>query len=233
MVDRTDRKARRALTHRDRLRTDPRGLPAYAGDDLTPPPAEPPDPESILDYDTIAPPVRERLDQLASAQVQVVSWLGKLGELRDGAWRDRIDTTLVSIARSVTVHETLLGELKPQLDRWRDATEALSTQIPRLLEAVEGITHHVRSIDDRLRTLEREVGMLAERAGGHADALAAAGGREVELSARLDALEQIERDRASAAAALAKVEHRKSRTAGGAAGGVIGAVIAAAIAAIK
>lgn len=230
-----DRFTRRARTHadRDRHRTDPRGLPAYVEPETTPPPAEPPSPDEIDGYDTISPPVRQRLEQLAEGQSQLVSAVGKVWDLRDGQWRDRLDEKLAAIAKSVTRHETILDELKPQLDRWRATTDGLAQQIPKLVALVEGLTLNVQSIDARMRHLELDVRALTERAREHAESAEAAEERELALVDRVAKLEQIERDRVTTAAAMAKAEHKKSRNVGAASGGVIGAVIAAAIAALK
>lgn len=229
-----DRFTRRARTQadRDRVRTDPRGLPTYVEPETTPAPQEPPSPDGIPGYSTISPPIRERMEQLAAQQSQVTAWLGKLAELRDGQWLSRIDDRLSAIAKSTTRHEAILDELRPQLDRWRATTDGLATQIPKLLSMVEGLTLHVRSIDDRMRSLELDVRALTERTREHAEAVEAAADRESALVDRLARLEQIERDRETTAAAIAKVEHKKSRNAGAASGGAIGAVIAAVIAAL-
>jgi chromosome segregation ATPase len=229
-----DRFTRRARTQgdRDRRTPDPRGFPAYVEPETTPPPQEPPAADSVEGYSTISPPIRERMEQLAAGQAQVTAWLGKLSELRDGQWLSRIDDRLSSIAKSTTRHEAILDELRPQLDRWRATTDGLATQIPKLLSMVEGLTLHVRSIDDRMRSLELDVRALTERTREHAEAVEAAADRESVLLERLTRLEQIERDRETTAAAIAKVEHKKSRNAGAASGGAIGAVIAAVIAAV-
>lgn len=225
----------RALAGRDRRRSDALGVPVVeVSDELTPPPQEPPP----RDYDSVPPPIRAVLEAQDATQRELVEAVGKVWQLRHvgeliADRLDRFEFNLAAIAKSTTVHETILAELKPQLDRWRAATDGLSQQLPKLIGSLEGLTLHVQTVDSRMRHVELEVRVLGERSNGHADALEVRERWHDALVKRVHALEQIESNRAATTQALAETERKKSRTAGGAAGGVIGAVIAAVIAALR
>lgn len=130
--------------------------------------------------------------------------MGKLWDLRDGTWRDRIDAKLGSLGESASRQDAILGELRPQLDRWRAATDDLTQQLPKLIGMVEGLTHHVRSIDARMRDLELEVRSLGERSAGQADDIVAEQVERAELTRRLAAVELALRDKSVASTAIAK-----------------------------
>lgn len=172
--------------------------PASAVPTAVDPDDEPSIPISVAEIqqsDTMPPPLREQLARVVA-----------VGE---GLWPlrrqiERIESNVAAIARSVTVHDTLLGELKPQLDMWRAATDDLRQQLPKLIGMVEGLTHHVRSIDARMRDLELEVRSLGERSSGHTDDIAAAQTGHQALAIRVVALETAHRDRAVESTASAK-----------------------------
>lgn len=149
----------------------------------------------IQSSDTMPPPLMEQL-------VRVV-------EIGEGLWPlrrqiERIEANVASIAKSVTVHEVVLSELRPQLDRWRAATDELTQQLPKLIGMVEGLTHHVRSIDARMRDLELEVRSLGERSAGQADDIVAAQDGHKALVSRVHNIEQAMRDKSVATVAIAK-----------------------------
>lgn len=145
--------------------------------------------------DTMPPPL---MDQLA-----------RVAEIGEGLWPlrrriERIELNIASLAKTGTVHETVLDELRPQLDHWRSATDALNQQLPKLIGMVEGLTHHVRSIDARMRDLELEVRSLGERSTGHADDLASAVANNADLAKRLSVVELHMNNAAVSTVAIAK-----------------------------
>lgn len=145
--------------------------------------------------DTMPPPLMEQLARVA--------------EIGEGLWPlrrsiERIESNVASLARTATVHETVINELRPQLDRWRAATDDLTQQLPKLIGMVEGLTHHVRSIDARMRDLELEVRSLGERSSGHADDLAHAVADNADLAKRMAVVELHIRDSATSTVAIAK-----------------------------
>lgn len=208
--------------------------PIELEDEVTPPPQEPPRPDSLDGYDTMAPPLRAQLDNLHLGQAQLVEAVGKVWELRDGTRFERLEANLVAIAQATTRHQSMLDDLLvPQLDRWRATTDGLAQQLPKLIGMIEGLTLHVRAIDDRLRHLELDVRALGERNAGHAEDIAAREAGEKSLAKRISTLEQVERDRDVTAKALSKSERRKSGLAGGGVGAVVAAIVAAVIEALK
>ncbi len=209
-------------------------VPAHIDPELTPPPQDPPRPESLEDYDTIAPPIREQLDMLATHQRELTSAISRNWGAQVAATQlDRIDQKLSDIATSVTRHQTLLDEnLVPQLDRWRAATDELTRQLPRITAAVEGLTLMVNAIDLRQRNLELEFRTAGVRVDGSIHGMTSrldSHAAEISTHAtRITALETNNRDEVVASNAITK---RDKKLIGWAAGA--GAVIAFVVSQLK
>lgn len=165
--------------------------------------------------DTMPPPLMEQLTRVV--------------EIGEGLWPlrrqiERIESNVASIAKSVNRHEALLDDmLVPQLNQWRAATDELAQQIPKLISMVEGLTHHVRSIDARMRDLELEVRSLGERSAGQASDLIATQDVHKALTERIHHVEQSIRDKAIASTAIAARDKWWLALIAGAAGAIAGA----------
>lgn len=223
-----DDRKQRGMTDADRAlsrrKTVPRGVPEFVEPEVTPPPQDPPRPDTLRGFESIPPPIKDQLNMLADGLGQVTAALGRRWDQLDGKRWDRLEDNIASIATSVTRHETILAELRPQLDRWRAVTDELAQQLPKLVGALEGLTLHVRSIDSRMRDLELEVRALTERTRGHRDDLDGHREREAEIIKRISSLETIESNRTAADHALAMAGLKKSGLVGSAAGAVVTAI---------
>lgn len=224
----SDDRPRRARTHgRDQRRSDPRGYPIHVDPEMTPPPSEPPKPDTLDGYDTISPPIQHQLEVLADGLGQATAAIGKMWDLRDTTRFDRMEANLAAIAKSTTMHEAILGELRPQLDRWRAATDHLAGQLPRLTSVVEALTLQLGSLDTRLRNVEVTVAKLGENVADVDQDVnqrfAIAEAHRVELDKRMRTLEDERTRRDASTQAIAKQERKKSNKLSG----LIAAVVAA------
>lgn len=176
----SDDKPRRARTHlgdrnESRRRTPAAGSPIHIDSELTPPPQEPPRPSTREGYDDLDPRVREQLDALADGLGEVTTALGKVWDARkDADHLLRIDQKLGTLAAYATEHQTLLHQqVWPAVKELMRATDELGRQLPTLLVQVETMSNLVGDVDKRLRNLERDMGVQAERFASHRQELEA------------------------------------------------------------
>lgn len=228
MPDDQRRKPQRAGTsgdlRRDQRRTPPAGTPIHLDPELTPPPQEPPRPETRAGYSTIDPAVREQLDALADGLGSLTTAVGKVWDARKDVERlDRIDMKLGTLAEYATEHHTLLHQqVWPAVKELMKATDELGRQLPTLLVQVEAMSNLVSDVDQRLRNLERDMGVQAERFASHRQELEArvratevTGNahdvRLIALSNRIEALELVNRDEAVGETAIVKSDEKRLR----------------------
>lgn len=227
----------RALTSR-RGRTNPQAIPAYVETELTPPPQEPPRPETRPGYDSIPPPIQEQLMLLADGLGAVTAALGKVWDARkDGERLDRVDEKLGSLAQSCTRNEAVLDEfVVPALKQSMKTTDAIEQQLTRLCTTSEAMAISFRNLDSHVRKSEIERKTAEQQQLARADALevriTAAETRGKEHSERIGVTEREQRDQAITARALAKNAKKDKRMTGGLAG-IAGAIAAGVIAAIQ
>lgn len=240
------RKPMRPPTHGGRnefrRRTPPQGQPVHIDPELTPPPQEPPKPSTRPGYSTIAPEVREQLDMLSEGLGSVTAALGKVWDARKDVERlDRIDEKLGTLAGYATEHHTLLHQqVWPAVKELMKSTDELSRQLPALLLQVETMSNLVGDVDRRLRNLERDMGIQAERFASHRQELEArvraaesvGNSHDVRLtvlSNRIEQLELVNRDEQVGETAIAKSDKRRLNIIRGlfvAGGAVVGFVAA-------
>lgn len=233
MVD--DPSKRRARTQGDaRDRRTPLGTPVYVDPELTPPPQEPPPPPGV---EGIPPAIQRALETHAEKFAELNGWLQKLAPLRDEDRLDRMETNIGAIAANTNRHQSMLDDmLVPQLDRWRAMTDELHGQVPRLIASIEQMAILVGNIEQRIRAVEITVSKMVDRIDGDSknyEKWFAAAERDREhlrsrveaTEDRIDGLERVERDRVVTQQALAKVDRKKSRKAGGVVGGAAAAVV--------
>lgn len=209
-------------------------VPVIIDDELTPPPQEPPRPDSIAGYDTLDARLQSQLDSLHAGQAQLVDSLGKLWPLRDESRLDRIERNVASIATSTTRHQSILDDmLVPQLDRWRATTDGIANQLPKVLGGIEALTITVTALDRQVRSLELEVRSIKERFDASSattdERLKSAEAKNAALALRIVTLERNEHARTETSKALAKTERKKT----GGLSAVVAAVVSAVAAAVS
>jgi hypothetical protein len=240
------RKPVRAPTFGDRnesrRRTPPAGSPVHIDPEITPPPQEPPRPETLRGFELIDEAVQVQLANLATGLGQVTEALGKVWDARKDADKlTRIDEKLGTLAGYATEHHTLLHQqVWPAVKELMKATDELSRQLPALLVQVETMAGLVGDVDRRLRNLERDMGIQAERFASHRQELearvraseATGNSHDVRLTAmanRIAALELLNRDENVAIEAVSASDKRRIaliRTAVVIGSGVIGFIVA-------
>ncbi len=207
---------------RDQRRTPPHGAPVAIDPELTPPPQLPPAPNEHPGYSTIAPEIREQLDSLASGLGEVTTALGKVWDARKDVERlERIDSKLGVLAGYATEHHTLLHQqVWPAVKDLMRSTDDLGRQLPALLAQVEAMSNLVTDIDNRLRNLERDMSVQAERFASHRQELEARvratetkgdalDTRLIALANRVGDLERKERDEVVAIAAVSDSDRKR------------------------
>lgn len=219
-----------------RARTNPHAIPAYVETELTPPPQEPPRPETLRGYDSIPPPIQAQLEMLADGLGAVTAALGKVWDARkDGERLDRVDDKLASLAKSSMRHEALLDEfVVPMLKQGMKTTDGIEKQLERLVTTSEAVSINLRNLDNHVRKSEIERKTVEQQQLAATAALdvriTAAETRGKEHSERIEVAEREQRDHAITARALAKNAKKDKRRTGGLAGAI--AVLVTAIAAV-
>ena len=221
------RKFPRAPTdlRRDQRRTPPKGIvPVHVDPELTPPPQLPPPPSEHPGYSTIAPEIREQLDTLSVGLGNVTEALGKVWDARKDVERlDRIDSKLGVLASYATEHHTLLHQqVWPAVKELMASTDKLSRELPALLLQVETMSNLVADVDQRLRNLERDMGVQAERFASHrqepearvrsAEAVGNSHDTRIQaLANRVEHLELARRDEVVGETAIVKSDEKRLR----------------------
>jgi hypothetical protein len=219
------RKPLRAPTYgerNERRRTPAAGTPVLIDPELTPPPQEPPSPATLRGYDQIDDAVKVQLDSLADGLGSVTAALGKVWDARKDVERlDRIDEKLGTLAGYATEHHVLLHQqVWPAVKELMKSSDELSRQLPALLLQVETMSSLVGDVDRRLRNLERDMGVQAERFASHRQELearvraaeAVGNSHDVRLVALGNRIEQLElhnRDENVALDAVDKSDKRR------------------------
>jgi hypothetical protein len=206
-------------------RSRPHGVPISIDAELTPPPQEPPSPDTLRGYDSIPSPIRDQLDMLAQGLGEVTAALGKVWDARkDGERLDRIDSKLATLADHATKHETMLDQfVVPAIKDGMRATDEVASQMPVLVQQLATLTSLLTAVDNRLRTYETNLVVITRR---FEDSELERDERHMATEKRLNThddrieeLERKERDRIVVSKALAKSERVKS-------GGITAAVAA-------
>lgn len=217
--DREKRRARSQGDARDRRRPSGAfGYPVHIDPELTPPPQEPPPIEKRA-LETLPPPLQDHLAAQQRTIAELTHWVGKLDYLRDGSRLDTIEERIISLASEASYQRATLDSIRPNIDYWRNATDSVTEQLPKLIGSIEAMTLLVGGMDQRLRAVEFAINRHEAREREWEERYVESKRQRAEHALRITHLEQVDRDRITTQKALAKVERKQSRRAGGVVGG--------------
>ncbi|MEO7895902.1 MAG: hypothetical protein ABIR65_01265 [Pseudolysinimonas sp.] len=169
--------ADRALKSRPRHPLEYPEYPSFIDHELTPPPQAPPSPDTLPDYDTISPPVREQLAAQHAGIERLTAGLEQVWDARrDGArfdrLEDKVDGLATDSARTTALFETFL---RPSVMALQAAVSGVETymhsalardeafaehQWPQMQGALERVTKMCEQIVERLNRTEQHVDRL-------------------------------------------------------------------------
>lgn len=201
----------RAAIGRVHRKTPARGFPHHVDPELTPPPQEPPRPESLDGYDRIEPEVRDQLRLLADGLGSVTAGLGRLWDTRhDPARIDRLEAKIdgfskYTIQHSEQLDKFVLPAIKAAMSRMESAEGRIGALLvqqerhsgqmdtffdkewPRTEKLIDGLAVSLRDLVDRFGRIETSLTGLSAR-------VTAVEGRDTALEQRVTALELRNRD---------------------------------------
>lgn len=229
----------RANIGKELRRTPPQGypIPPHVDDELTPPPHEPPKPETIEGYETIAPPVAKQLEILSDGLAEVTGAIGKVWDARKDSSRiDKLGDTLALVREDVARMDASLREfVMPAIKSLQGTSHALwqyhernratvemfyGEQWPRLVKAVDDLI-------DRISRVEKGQDKLSDGFSSHAARLGSVENVMNAHDVRITALEQKNRHDAIAIETTDKVKAKifsRARLAWGAVVGIVALV---------
>ena len=192
-------------------KTPPRGYPLHVDPELTPPPSEPPRPESLDGYDRIEPEVRDQLRLLADGLGDVTAAIGKVWNSRnDSARIERLEAKIDGFSKMTTQHAAQLDEfvmpavkslmgrvdllLSGQERRNSQLEQFFEKELPRVERLLDGLAQSLKDLIERLGRLETSKEKLTDNVGSLALRLNAAETRDASLEHRIAALELRNRD---------------------------------------
>lgn len=198
-------RSKRRRDDRDRLRVRP--IPEHVDPELTPPPQEPPRPESLAGYDTLPPPVREQFTLMADEIATLANAVGKVWDARNVAPQlERLETKVDGYVHDVVEAQTKLREfvdpaIKSMMARvdlvasYHERNAGKTEQFwtgdwPRMVTALEKLDHRFDEFADRFSRLERSVESLNQTIGNVAGRVAIVEAVYSAQDARIMALER-------------------------------------------
>lgn len=201
-------------------RTPPQGwpVPPHVDSELTPPPQEPPKPDTIEGFDTISPPIAKQLEILSDGLAEVTGAIGKVWDARKDSGRiDRLADTLTLVREDAArINESLREFVLPAIKSLQGTSHALwqyhernkatvelfyGEQWPRLVKAVDDLVQRIGRVETGQDKLNDGFSSHATRLGSVENVMNA-------HDVRITALEQKNRDASVALEASNKTKER-------------------------
>jgi len=206
--ERRTRRARSVMGDDDRaLVGRERRVPVHIDPEATPPPQEPPKPETIEGYDSIPPPIKAQLAMLRDSVSETTAAIERVWGVRDvGPQIEKLEAEVAGYRRdiiesSAQLREFVMPAIKSLMARVETVTSTVERDRgrtgqfwdhdwPRIMAGIEKLDKRLDDLADRITRLEHSSDRMNQSVGGIAARVTSVEAINNALDVRITALER-------------------------------------------